>query len=215
MKDHLIRRYSMFLCGVIISACGIAFVTRAGLGTSPVSGLPFVLSLITEPSMGVYTFIFNMIYLAMEAMIRRRFTFVEAIQILIAVFFSLCIDFFMAMIPTRYGGPWMSSLVYLLIGCAVMAFGISFEVMADVIMLPAEALVRAISNKYNRAFGNTKVLFDSTLTLIAVVIALISFHKLNGVREGTIFNALVVGQLVKLYTKLLQPMKRAWLGTEE
>jgi len=205
----------MFLCGVIISACGIAFVTRAGLGTSPVSGLPFVLSLITEPSMGVYTFIFNMIYLAMEAMIRRRFTFVEAIQILIAVFFSLCIDFFMAMIPTRYGGPWLSSLVYLLIGCAVMALGISFEVMADVIMLPAEALVRAISNKYNRAFGNTKVLFDSTLTLIAVVIALISFHKLNGVREGTIFNALVVGQLVKLYTKLLQPMKRAWLGTEE
>lgn len=39
-----IRRYALFLTGVILSATGIAFITRAGLGTSPVSGLPFVLS---------------------------------------------------------------------------------------------------------------------------------------------------------------------------
>ena len=39
------RRYALFLTGVILSATGIAFITRAGLGTSPVSGLPFVLSL--------------------------------------------------------------------------------------------------------------------------------------------------------------------------
>ena len=38
-----IRRYALFLTGVILSATGIAFITRAGLGTSPVSGLPFVL----------------------------------------------------------------------------------------------------------------------------------------------------------------------------
>ena len=55
-----IRRYTLFLTGVILSATGIAFITRAGLGTSPVSGLPFVLSLITSISMGTYTFLFNM-----------------------------------------------------------------------------------------------------------------------------------------------------------
>ena len=33
------RRYALFLTGVILSATGIAFITRAGLGTSPVSGL--------------------------------------------------------------------------------------------------------------------------------------------------------------------------------
>lgn len=30
-----IRRYALFLTGVILSATGIAFITRAGLGTSP------------------------------------------------------------------------------------------------------------------------------------------------------------------------------------
>ena len=58
-----IRRYALFLTGVILSATGIAFITRAGLGTSPVSGLPFVLSLITSISMGTYTFLFNMTFL--------------------------------------------------------------------------------------------------------------------------------------------------------
>ena len=52
-----IRRYALFLTGVILSATGIAFITRAGLGTSPVSGLPFVLSLITSISMGTYVYI--------------------------------------------------------------------------------------------------------------------------------------------------------------
>lgn len=74
-----IRRYALFLTGVILSATGIAFITRAGLGTSPVSGLPFVLSLITSISMGTYTFLFNMTFLMLEAILRRKFTIQQAL----------------------------------------------------------------------------------------------------------------------------------------
>ena len=85
-----------------------------------------------------------------------------------------------------------------------MALGISFEVVADVIMLPAEALVRAISQTTKIRFGNVKVAFDSTLTVIAMIVALLFFHKLNGVREGTLINALIVGQIVKLWRRLFE-----------
>ena len=71
-----------------------------------------------------------------------------------------------------------------------MAFVISLEVMADVIMLPAEALVRAISQTTGMKFGNVKVGFDSFLTVSAMVVALLAFHRLNGVREGTLINAI-------------------------
>ena len=87
-----IRRYTLFLTGVILSATGIAFITRAGLGTSPVSGLPFVLSLITSISMGTYTFIFNMTFLMLEAILRRKFTIQQALQIPVTFFFGFCID---------------------------------------------------------------------------------------------------------------------------
>ena len=64
------KHYGLFLAGVILCATGIAFITRAGLGTSPVSGLPFVLSLVTPVSMGFFTFLFNMIFLIWEAILR-------------------------------------------------------------------------------------------------------------------------------------------------
>lgn len=212
-----VRRYTMFLTGVLICATGIAFITRAGLGTSPISSIPFVLSLITPPNltMGMFTFAFNMLFLVCEALLRRRFTWLQALQIPATLLFSFCIDRAMDIIPTQYGHAYHMSALYLVVGCLVMALGISLEVMADVIMLPGEAFVRALSQKLQKEFGNVKVCFDSSLTLIAAVIALFAFHKLNGVREGTLVSALAVGQIVKFYTRHLGGLKALWLGQEK
>ncbi len=210
-----VRRYSMFLVGAMICATGIAFITRAGLGTSPVSSIPFVLSLLTDQKwMGTFTFLFNMLFLVLEALLTRRFTWTQALQIPATLLFSVCINVAMALIPTRYGGPWLHSAVYLVLGCFIMALGIALEVMADVIMLPAEAFVRALSQTIRREFGNVKVCFDSALTLLAAALALVGLGKLNGVREGTLVSALAVGQIVKLYTRHLGWLKDLWLGRD-
>lgn len=71
-------------------------------------------------------------------------------------------------------------------------------------MLPAGALVRAISQTTGMKFGNVKVGFDSFLTVSAMVVALLAFHRLNGVREGTLINAIAVENIVKLWRKLLE-----------
>ena len=149
-------------------------------------------------------------FLICEAILRKRFSIEQALQIPITFFFSFCIDKAMAIIPTRFGGPWGDSFVYLVIGCIIMSLGISFEVIADVIMLPAEAFVRAFAKKTGFIFGNVKVGFDSTLTILAMILALICFHKLNGVREGTLINALVVGQMVKQWRRYIEkPLSNA------
>ena len=38
-------RWAAFTAGVVINSFGIAFITKAALGTSPISSLPYVLSL--------------------------------------------------------------------------------------------------------------------------------------------------------------------------
>ena len=105
----------------------------------------------------------------------------------------------------------MASAVYLVIGCTIMSFGIYLEVFADIIMLPGEAFVRALSQRLGRNFGNVKVCFDSCLTLIAGAAALWAFGHLNGVGMAgladealdlTVFSALAVGQLVKVWGRL-------------
>ncbi|NBI68448.1 hypothetical protein D1646_16935 [Pseudoflavonifractor sp. 60] len=78
-----------------------------------------------------------------------------------------------------------------------MSLGVYLEVLADAIMLPGEAFVRALSKRLGKGFGNVKVCFDSILTIAAAAGALWAFGHLNGVGIGTVFSALAVGQLVK------------------
>lgn len=79
---------------------------------------------------------------------------------------------------------YLSSVVYLLIGCVILGFGVYTEVLADVAMLPGESFVRAVSSTWKTEFGSTKVAFDVSLAVIAAVLSLLFAHRLDGVREG-------------------------------
>ena len=61
-KQVLTKRIVFFIIGTTFNALGITLITKAYLGTSPISSLPFVLSLGLPPSFGVLTFVFNMIF---------------------------------------------------------------------------------------------------------------------------------------------------------
>ena len=47
--NNLVRRYLMLLVGLFIMSIGVGIFIKAGLGTSPVSSVPYVLSLICSP----------------------------------------------------------------------------------------------------------------------------------------------------------------------
>lgn len=207
-RNETFRRFAVFTAGVLVCAMGIGFITRAGLGTSPISSLPFVLSLITPVSMGVCTLSFNLFFLLCESILVRRFTLAQALQIPATLLFSLCVDGALRLIPSRYGGPLADSAVYLLLGCIIMSLGIYLEVLADIIMLPGEAFVRALSRRTGCGFGNVKVGFDSCLAAAAAIVALCAFGRLNGVGAGTAFSALAVGQLVKVWDRLHQQIHK-------
>ena len=40
-----LKRYLLFLVGLFINALGVSLITKASLGTSPISSIPYVLSL--------------------------------------------------------------------------------------------------------------------------------------------------------------------------
>ena len=69
-KRDLIRRYIIFLPGLLLTSFGIAMTTKSGLGTSPNSAIPYSLSLIySELSLGQWTFYWMRYYC-----IRRLFS---------------------------------------------------------------------------------------------------------------------------------------------
>lgn len=47
-NDKLLYRYTLFIIGLFIASMGVAISTKAGLGTSPVSAVPYSVSLINH-----------------------------------------------------------------------------------------------------------------------------------------------------------------------
>ena len=121
----------------------------------------------------------------------------------ISILFGYFIDLTMVMLFFVNPQTYLSSVVYLLIGCVILGFGVYTEVLANVAMLPGESFVRAVSSTWKTEFGSTKVAFDVSLTVIAAVLSLLFAHRLDGVREGTIIAALLVGFIARLFGRWL------------
>ena len=214
-KKELYKRYFLFLCSIFINSFSIAVITKAALGTSPISSVPYVLSLFTPFTMGQYTIVMNLIFILLEMTMMSRLEIHEKryelwAQVPITLCFGSFIDVSMHVLwwlePTAY----LSQIVTLLVGCVLLALGISIEVKANVAMVTGEYLVQVISRFVKREFGFVKVVFDVTLVTIACLLGLIFMSRIDGVREGTIVAALIVGPITRFFRPYCRVFDR-WL----
>lgn len=199
------KRILLFILGTSLNALGITLITKAYLGTSPISSLPFVLSLGLPLSFGTLTFIFNMIFFAGQIiLLRKTFPKIQILQIPVTLFFGFLIDVFMFLFRDVKPENYMYSLMLLVLGCFVMALGITLAVRANLVMTPGNAFVQTLAEYLNRPFGNVKIAFDTLLTILAVISSFALFHTFRGVREGTVISAMLVGTFINLCQKWLK-----------
>lgn len=199
-----LKRYIVFLIGLFINSLGVSLITKANLGTSPISSIPYVLSLNFPFTLGQFTIAFSLLLIFIQLLIlRRNFKAEHLLQIPISILFGYFIDLTMVMLFFVNPKNYISCLLYLLVGCLILGFGVYTEVLANVAMLPGESFVRAVSSTWKTEFGSTKVAFDVSLTVIAAALSFIFSHRLDGVREGTIIAALLVGFIARLIGRKL------------
>ena len=198
-----IERLVWFSAGILINSFGIVLITKGALGTSQISSIPYVLSLqVPSISFGMFSFIMNMVYIVLQALLlRKQFKPFQLLQIVVNVVFSASIDVFMAMLSFYAPQQLFTRVLSAIAGCIVLAFGISVEVAPDLIMVPGEGIVAAISKVSGRRFGSVKVAFDVTLILIAALLSWLFFGNIVGVGVGTLLSAVSVGQFVNLINR--------------
>lgn len=209
---ELLRRYLLFFIGLLFASFGVALITKANLGTSPISSVPYVLSLFTPLSLGTYTFLMGLVFLLLQILILgRRFPRDYLLQVPVTLFFGVFIDLSMAILRDFEPQHYLWQLLSLLFGCLVLGFGVYLEMVADVVMLSGECLVNAIHLRWGTDFGKTKIGFDSTMTLLAIALSLIFLHTIDGVREGTVLAALLVGWIARIFKHSLLPLEHRLL----
>ena len=217
MKELFIR-YLIMVPGVFILSFGIAFITKAGLGTSPISSIPYTLSLIIpRVTLGQFTTIVNVLLVFAQIVILwgkpgsimnrgsgKALPWPEAfIQILLSFALGYCID--LSMYLLRWFDPvsYPAQVVFVVIGCCIMAFGIYIQLIANVAMAPGDALARSIAAVTGKTYSTIRVISDSSMVTFSAILCLIFLHALTGVREGTVICAVLTGNVIRVYKKIL------------
>ena len=203
-----LKRYILFLIGLFVNALGVSLVTKASLGTSPISSIPYVLSLNFPFTLGNFTIVFSILLIVLQILIlRKNFKLENILQIPVSIAFGYFIDLTMILFSWVNPEAYIMKIVYLLIGCLILGVGVYMEVLADVVMLPGESFVRAIVLTWKTNFGTTKICFDVSMSVIAAVLSFVFAGRLAGVREGTVIAALLVGFIARLIGKKLAFLK--------
>lgn len=204
MKIEYFKRY-LFLCiALFIMSLGVAFSIKANLGTSPISSVPYVVSLISPISVGMATILMHCIFILLQIVIlRKKYHFIQLIQLPTAFIFGFMTDFSVWLINGITYSSYLTQWILCIVGIVLVAIGVSMEVTANVVTLAGEGLILAICRVLPIKFGNMKVCFDVTLVVIAILIGFLAKGELIGVREGTIAAALFVGLLSKQICKPL------------
>lgn len=215
-KNEHIKRYLIFLAGLFISSLGVSFVTKAKLGTSPISSISYVLSLGFTPSLGQFTIYFSIFLILLQIFIlRKNFKKEQLLQIPVSILFGYFIDMTMAMLFFVNPHTYLLKVISLLCGCVILGFGVYLEVLANVVMLPGEAFVKVLSSTFHTEFGFTKVIFDASMTIIACILSFFLFQNIQGVREGTLIAALAVGVIARFFGRKLSFLDNLLFPFEE
>ena len=211
-REEWTRRYVGFVFILFILAFGTSLSIRANLGSSPISAPPFVLSVVPGMplTMGTLTIIMHLVFIATQKiLLGKNFDNKQYAQVLVSLVFGAYTDLTMWMtsylqipftVNPMIGYPLR--FVELLIGGALLAFGIALEVRCDSLMLAGEGLPLAISRRIGKDFGKVKICSDTALVSIGVVFMFVFFGhwdwKLIGV--GTLVSMFYVGVMVRVFT---------------
>lgn len=201
---HLSLRLLLLLIGMFTAALGVALTTVADLGTTPISTVPYVFTVLTGYSFGTTTFFVNIFLVAGQVLLlRRRFSLWNLLQIPTVLIFGICIDLAMAIVSPHAPAEWWTGLLMSISGNFVLALGIVMQIRSKTIVQPGEGFVLAAAAVTRKSFGSIKIVNDVTLSLIAAGIGLVCAGELIGVREGTVLSAVLVGLFAKLIVKFV------------
>ncbi len=200
-------RIVLYVIGLFFMALGVAFAVNSNLGVSPVTSLPYVVSLITNTALGTCVIIVYGIYIVLQILIlRREFRIINLTQIIFSTIFGYFTNFTKWLLADFTLPTYAGQLVMLVISIVVVAFGVFLYMEVDLVPMPMEGLTQSIAKKVGKPFHNVKIVVDCSTVVLGIILSFVFLHGLLGIREGTVITAIVVGKVMGLFKKPLQPI---------
>ncbi len=197
----LTRRWVTYVVGIYILTLGLSMAIRAGIGISPQSSLTRTMTLVIPGlSQGTFNFTLEVIMLILTFLVLpKAFKLKNFLGLIPALILATLLDFNLMLTGQIVIEAYVAKLALLVFADASLAFGLFLMIRANLVLMPIDMFVNTIYKRTGRKWGNIKTVFDCALLVISVVIGLTFLGAPHFIREGTIINAILIGQYVKLY----------------
>jgi uncharacterized membrane protein YczE len=201
----LFKKVIFYCLGLFLLAMGVTFSIKSDLGVSPINSIPYVLSLFTSIEQGIWIIIFFSFFILVQiVLLRKEFRPVNLFQLAFAIAFGYFVTLsnfiFSFEAPTHY----VLRLILLAISILLIACGVLLYLRVNLIPMPAEGCMLAIVKKTGITFSKVKSYFDTSVVVLAGLLAIIFLGKLTGIREGTVLAAILVGKLVGILNQIFK-----------
>lgn len=194
-------RIIIYIIGLITLALGIVLNTKTLLGVSPIISVPYCISQIGQWNLGMVTFFFYCVCVAVEAFFKgREFHFYELLQIPMSLVTSIFINIFNDFLVIQPENT-LEKVVVLIAGILVTGVGVATMVNMKLVPNPADALAAVIGEKLGKDMGLGKNVFDFTSFCISCIIGIVITHQIIGIGAGTIVVVIFTGRVIAVYNK--------------
>jgi len=203
MLMKLAVKIPKYCLGLFFLAVGVTFSIKSNLGISPVNSIGYVLSLVLGINQGkIITGVF-ILYVLLQVVLRKSFKPAYLLQIVFSTVFGYFVSFSNSILSFPSASSYPLQLVYLAISIVLVAVGVTLYLGADLMPMPAEGVMLAITDLTGISFHKVKMMFDTTVVIVSVIISLLFLGRIAGVREGTLLSAVLIGKLVGVFNSIL------------
>ena len=210
-----VKRFLVMICGLIITALGLAVCVETDLGISPITTLAYALNTVVPTiSLGTFTFLQHLVFFALTViLLRRDFRPYQLLQIPCSFLFGAFLDLWKFLLLDTVPSNYAVRFLVLLLGCVIVSFGFSLIFTSKVALEANTAFLNALSLRTGKPYGTLKMISDIVIVALAAAVALIFLHRIVGIREGTIIAALIIGPIAGFFNRRLSEVERFFVST--
>lgn len=213
MEKKTIYTEVCYAFGVIALAIGTALMEAANFGMSMVVAPAYLVYLKLS---GIYSFItfgmaeyiFQALLLLVMILVLKKFKVYYLLAFGTTILYGLLLDGSMRLVGLIAVDTIPIRAIFFLLGLLACSIGVAFLFHTYIPPEIYELFVKEISQKYGWKIHKCKTCYDCISCCIAILLSFLffGFGKFEGVKLGTIFNALVNGWLIGRWSGLLEGM---------
>ncbi len=211
MKKKVFYTEISYVLGLVLMAFAASFTAKADFGMSMVVAPAYIIHLKVSEllpwfTFGVAEYCFQAVLILITVAVMRKFKLSYLFSFVTAVLYGTVLDGAMAVVSLLPSDNLLLRILYFAIGTVVCSLAVSLFFHTYLSPEAYELIVKELATEKKLDINKVKTAYDCISVVLGIVLsfAFFGFGQFEGVGVGTVLCAVINGNLIGRFTRLLE-----------